>query len=411
MYTRKMNRLPNYLEGENKQKYDELAKQLSAYDRLKPTSLPLAMAVTDVPGKPPETHLLDGGNFLRPAPAVLEPGTPEFLGEDDLDVNPPALRPESTGRRAALAMWLTRPEHPLTARVWMNRVWQQHFGIGIVPTANDFGVMGEAATHRELLDWLSSEFVENGWKLKPIHRLIVLSKTYRQTSTVDAKSSIAKAASSVDPNNHLLWHFRRQRMSGEAIRDVVLQLSGRLNTQMYGPSSKPALPEELSTSRYYWEADASPEQQNRRTIYTFSRRNLRLPILTAFDAPDLITSCSKRGCTVTAPQSLNLLNSEFTLDEARWWSGHLLAEHGNDQAELIEAAFQQAFHRDPNPHELEESREFLHHQAQVIADDEHEIDADLLPATIPHGITPPQAAAVADFCHALLNASELTFVD
>lgn len=411
LYTKKMNRLPNYLEGESKTQYEILQKKLSTFDNIKPTSLPLAMAVTDVPGKPPETHLLEGGNYLRPVAATLEPGTPEFLGEDELDADPPALRPESTGRRAALAMWLTRPQHPLTARVWMNRVWQQHFGVGIVPTANDFGIMGESATHPELLDWLASEFVANDWKLKPIHRLIVLSQTYRQTSAVDTKSELAKAAANADPNNHLLWHFRRQRMSGEAIRDVVLQLSGRLNTRMFGPSSKPALPEELSTSRYYWQADAQPEEQNRRTIYTFSRRNLRLPILAAFDPPDLITSCAKRGCTVTAPQALTLLNSEFTLGEARWWSGHLLAEHSTDQTALIEAAFQQAFHRDPSAHELRESHEFLQHQAQVIGEDEHEIDADLLPTTIPHGISPPQAAAVADFCHALINASELTFVD
>ena len=411
MYTKKMNRLPNYLEGEKKQKYDALQKQLSAFDRLKPTSLPMAMAVTDVPGKPPETHLLEGGNFFRPAKAALEPGVPEFLGEDDLDVDPPPLKPESTGRRAALALWLTRPDHPLTARVWMNRVWQQHFGVGIVPTANDFGVMGEAATHRELLDWLASEFVANGWHLKPIHRLIVLSQTYRQTSAVDANSSLTKSASQADPGNQLLWHFRRQRMSGEAIRDVMLQLSGNLNTQMYGPSSKPALPEEMSNSRYFWLGDSLPEQQNRRTIYTFSRRNLRLPILAAFDPPDLISSCSKRGCTVTASQALTLLNSEFTLGEARWWSGRLLAEHGSDLAALVAAAFQQAFHREPNPQERQASLHFLQHQAEVIREEDTEIDADLLPATIPDGITAPQAAAVSDFCHALLNASELTFVD
>ncbi len=411
MYTKKMNRLPNYLAGESKQKYEALQKELSTFDNLKPTALPLAMAVTDVAGKPPETHLLEGGNFLRPVAASLEPGTPEFLGEDDLDADPPALRPESTGRRAALAMWLTKPDHPLTARVWMNRVWQQHFGIGIVPTANDFGIMGETATHPELLDWLASEFVSNGWKLKPIQRLIVLSQTYRQTSAIDSQSDLAQAASTVDPNNHLLWHFRRQRMSGEAIRDVVLQLSGRLNHKMYGPAGKPALPEELSTSRYYWEADASAEEQNRRTIYTFSRRNLRLPILAAFDPPDLISSCAKRNCTVTAPQALTLLNSEFTLGEARWWSGQLLSEHKTDQDALIKAAFLQAFHRDPTDRELRESREFLQAQAEVIGEDEQEIDADLLPATIPPGITTPQAAAVADFCHALLNASELTFVD
>jgi hypothetical protein len=411
MYTKKMNRLPAYLEGESKAEYAALQKELSTFDKLKPAPLPLTMAVTDVEGKPPETHLLEGGNFLRPVAATLEPGTPEFLGEDDLDADPPALRPESTGRRAALAMWLTRPNHPLTARVWMNRVWQQHFGVGIVPTANDFGLMGESATHPEMLDWLASEFVANGWKLKPIHRLIVLSQTYRQTSAIDPQSDLAKAASTVDPNNHLLWHFRRQRMSGEAIRDVVLQLSGRLNPRMYGPSGKPALPAELSSSRYYWDADASAEDQNRRTIYTFTRRNLRLPILTAFDPPDLITSCSKRNCTVTAPQALTLLNSEFTLSEARYWSGQLLAEHGTDQDALIKAAFQQAFHRKPTAVELCESREFLHDQAEVISEDEHEIDAELLPTTIPQGMSPPQAAAAADFCHALLNASELLFVD
>jgi hypothetical protein len=228
------------LSKDEKAKYADLQNQLAKFDALKPKELPKAMAVSDVGRTAPPTHLLEGGSWRRPK-AQVSPGFPELLLADS-----PAAVPDTrihrnartTGRRTQLADWLTRPDHPLTARVIVNRLWQQHFGRGIVATPSDFGLQGERPTHPELLDWLAVELVENGWSLKHIHRLMVTSATYRMSSFVESDDRLAAHAAKVDPDNKLLWKANRRRLEGESIRDAMLQISGELNLEMHGPAGR-----------------------------------------------------------------------------------------------------------------------------------------------------------------------------
>ena len=220
----------------------------------------------------------------------------------------------STGRRTALADWLVRPDHPLTARVMVNRLWQHHFGRGLVGTPSDFGTMGDEPTHPELLDWLATELVARGWSLKAMHRLIVTSATYRQSSRSAGPGRTA------DPDNTLLWRQNRRRLDGEAIRDALLAVSGRLNRAMGGPSVFPELPPELtklSSKGAVWPVSPKAEDRERRSLYVFVRRNLRYPFFEVFDRPDTNASCPQRAVTTIAPQALSLLNSQLAHDAAR----------------------------------------------------------------------------------------------
>jgi hypothetical protein len=368
-------------------RYDELKERLAQFDSIKPDPLPTAMSVEDIGPEAPPTHLLDGGNWQRPA-ALVEPGFPEFLGAAAANVRLASVRrrESTTGRRAQLASWLTRADHPLTARVIVNRLWQQHFGWGIVATPNDFGSQGERPSHPELLDWLAMELVENGWSLKHIHRLMVTSSTYRMSSLVVSTDEAAIKALSVDRENKLLWRANRRRLEGEAIRDAILQVSGELNLQMHGPSVRPALPEGVS-ERYAWDADEDAAQCNRRSIYVLAQRNMRFPFFEVFDQPDLHQSCARRAVTVTAPQSLAMLNSELTLELARSWAERLLAKHAVQPAELIQEAYRSAFSREATEEEIELAKAFAAASGKF----------DFEP--------------VVDFCHALFNSTEFITVD
>ena len=229
----------------------------------------------------------------------------------------PAIAPtaDSTGRRKALADWLTRPDHPLTARVMVNRLWQQHFGRGLVGTSSDFGTMGDEPSHPELLDWLATELVARGWSLKAMHRLIVTSATYRQSSR-----PIRRPSARPTPRTAGSRGQNRRRLDGEAIRDALLAASGRLNPALGGPGVFPALPPELtklSSKGAIWPVSARVEDQDRRSLYVFVRRNLRYPFFEAFDRPDTNASCPKRPVTTIAPQALSLLNSPLSSEAAR----------------------------------------------------------------------------------------------
>jgi Protein of unknown function (DUF1553)/Protein of unknown function (DUF1549) len=383
------------LSPDEKAKFSELQKELAKFDSLKPKELPMAMSVTDIGRTAPPTHLLEGGSWKRPE-AEVSPGFPEFLGATAPEAEPfkRIHRSEpTTGRRTQLADWLTRPDHPLTARVIVNRLWQQHFGRGIVATPNDFGVQGERPTHPELLDWLAVELVENGWSLKHIHRLMVTSATYRMSSFVEPDDQLAALAIQVDHDNKLLWKANRRRLEGEAIRDAMLQISGELNLEMHGPSARPALPAGVS-DRYAWEPDKEPAQRNRRSVYVLAKRNLRYPLFEVFDEPDLHQSCPRRAVTVTAPQSLAMLNSELTLGLARSWAERLVAEHGDSPHDLIQSAYRTAFSREATKKEIELSERFLAEEAQSRKE--------------PGKLGADQVAA---FCHALFNCNEFITVD
>jgi hypothetical protein len=390
--------------------YDKQMDELAKYDGLKPEPLPTAMAVLDGDDEAPPTCVLAGGNYLKPGQEV-KPGFPAFLGADELQITPPEGRPNSTGRRSALAEWLTRPDHPLTARVIVNRLWQYHFGQGIVATPNDFGAMGGDPSHPELLDWLASELVTNGWHMKPIQRMMVLSATYCQSSIVTPASATHAAAIAADAANNLLWHARRQRLEGEELRDAELQVSGQLNLRMFGPSALPELPQVLVDTRYGWDPDQKAADRNRRSIYVLAKRNMRLPMFASFDQPDMQNSCPRRTGTITAPQALEMLNGELTEDAARSWTGKLLSTCGDDEHKLVCEAYTEAFGRAPHDDEVKSAEQFVDQQAtEIAAESSPPVDSQL-PLPVPPKFNRAQAAALVDFCHALLCSNEFLYLD
>ncbi len=397
------------LKGDEKRRYQELKKQLGEFDHLKPAELPAAMAVSDASAEAPPTYRLSLGDYHKPLEQV-HPGFPAFLGASEPRIVTPPSGPESSGRRTALARWLCRPDHPLTARVMVNRLWQHHYGRGIVATANDFGAMGEPPTHADLLDWLAVEFVERGWSIKAMHRLMVTSAAYRQSSLVDPDDPGQALAMEIDRANHLLWHARRQRLEGEAIRDAMLQLAGDLQPRMFGPSARPRLPDGLE-GKSAWQMDDQPQERNRRSIYVFAKRNLRYPLFEIFDQPDLHNSCPQRSTTTTAPQALALLNGEFSLDEARRWSGRLLQRHGDDTESLVRAAWIEAFSHEPAGEQLQAALAFLERQTAALAAGGDATADDSLPIPLPADQDPAHSTALVDFCHAIFNSNEFLYVD
>jgi hypothetical protein len=275
----------------------------------------------------------------------------------------------------------------------VNRLWQHHFGVGIVASSSDFGTLGDAPTHPELLDWLAIEFIGNGYSMKHIHRLMVLSATYCQDSEVNPNSEAHQKALTKDRANHLLWHANRQRLEGEALRDAMLAVSGELNWRMFGPSAHPRLPEKISN--YAWKPDANPDDQNRRSVYVFVKRNMRYPLFDAFDWPDLHNSCSRRANTTTAPQALLLLNGEFTKERAQRLGSALLNLFVTDDSSLVAQAYRSAWGRSPTEEETRLGVGFIEDQTSRLKAQGDEA----------------RKHAVIDFCHALLNTNEFLYVD
>ena len=302
----------------------------------------------------PVSHLWIRGDFRRPGPE-LQPGFPRVIDTSGSDQQ---IADDSTARRTALANWLTDKNHPLTARVMVNRVWQHHFGRGIIPTSSDFGWMGEPATHPELLDWLAVEFMENGWSLKSLHRLILTSATYQQRSYPSAETSEQqlenwKSLREEDPENLLLGRMNRRRLEGEAIRDAMLAVSGELNSKANGPGVRPPLPKAVASTllKNQWPVTKDESEHSRRSIYLFMRRNLRMPLLETFDKPDANLSCPQRSQTTIAPQALHLLNSDFARDRATAFANRIL-ESKSTEAERIKLAYRLAFGRFPSHDEM-----------------------------------------------------------
>jgi hypothetical protein len=384
--------------------WSDLGVEMKELARSLPPGPPTGSGMTDEGPKAQPVRLLFKGNFANPGEEV-GPGFPSVF-----DGKLPAFQehPTSTtsGRRKALAEWLTRPDHPLTARVMVNRLWQHHFGRGIVTTPSDFGTQGAEPSHPELLDWLATEFVARGWSLKAMHRLMVTSATYRQSSTPTAE------ALAEDPDNALFGRMFRRRLEGEAVRDALLAVSGRLDRRVGGPSVFPDLPPGIET-RGGWTRSPSASDRDRRSIYVFVRRNLKYPLFDAFDFPDSNTTCPERNVTVNAPQALMLLNSDLVLDHARSLAGRLLKEIAdrNDPKALVRAAYRFALTREPSAAELSRGVKFLEDEPALLsarADDPKALD---LPTPMPDGYVPAQGAALVDYCHVLLNLNEFVFVD
>lgn len=263
--------------------------------------------------------------------------------------------------RTHLARWLADRDNPLTARVIVNRIWQYHFGVGLVKTANDFGTHGDRPSHPELLDYLTSQFLKGGWRIKPLQRLIVLSGVYRQA----VHSPYEAEYQELDPENRLLWRFNRRRLSAEEIRDSMLAASGCLNLQTGGASVIVPVDDELVSLLYkpdQWQVNPSVAQHHRRSIYLIAKRNLRLPFMEAFDAPALQTSCARRDISTHAPQALELLNGRFANQMAEAFAARLERDCGDDAESIVDRAFWLAVGREPNESERRLSLEFLEQQ-------------------------------------------------
>ncbi len=310
--------------------------------------------------KAPVTHVLKRGNPAGPGPAA-EPGFPAVLSTKRGDQPRPTAR--SSGRRLWLARWLSSPENPLVARVIANRVWQFHFGRGIVGSANDLGVMGDEPSHPELLDWLASELIAGGWRLKPLHRKIVLSETYQRSARLQAQ------AAKVDPDDTMLWRHRGRRLEAEVVRDSILAVSGRLNTKLNGPGFYPTLPAAVLAGQSVpgdgW-GKSDEHAQSRRSIYIFAKRSLGVPEIELLDAPDSTSSCEQRIVSTTGPQALAFLNGAFIHEQARHFASRLVAEAGGRPEDQIDRAFLLALSRSPRADEVRASLEFLRTQEQLI---------------------------------------------
>jgi hypothetical protein len=281
---------------------------------------------------------------VRPLGILLPEGTPEA----PLDTEHPRLK---------LAEWIVDPANPLTARVMVNRIWQGHFGRGIVSSANDFGRMGSRPSNPELLDWLASRFIEGGWKIKPIHRLILLSSAYRESSL----SPIEKAGAEKDADDALLWKFSHRRLEAEEIRDAMLSISGRLNLKAGGPSFMVPIDPELVLMLkrpQYWVATRDKSEYDRRTIYMIYKRNLRLPFEEVFDAPDTLLSCARREQSTHAPQALEMLNGQTSNELAAVFAARLMKDRATS-AERVDYAWRLAAGRLPTPGEKALAMKYL----------------------------------------------------
>ncbi|MDA1050753.1 MAG: PSD1 and planctomycete cytochrome C domain-containing protein [Planctomycetota bacterium] len=345
---------------------------------------------TDLSANPKPLHLLKKGDPKHPlgevAPAHLAT-IPAIHREFEL----PGEGFKTTQRRLQLARWITDPANPLTARVFVNRLWQHHFGEGLVRSPNNFGFKGDLPTHPQLLDWLSTDFVAGGWKIKRMHKLILMSSTYRQSSLHPKY----EAYGGRDSTNLLWWRANRRRLDAEALRDAMLAASGEIDLQLGGPSFKPTISEEalegLSRKSSAWEA-SSEQDQLRRSLYIYSKRGLLPPLMTTFDFADTTLPCGQRDVTTSPTQALALLNNSFVHVRSEALARRVVAVAAEDLTEQVQQAWRFALGREPD--ETEEALTIKHIAAQRarLGDDS-------------------EFLALASLCHVLLNSNEFIYID
>jgi hypothetical protein len=343
--------------------------------------------------------LLHRGELNKPGEAV-KPAFPAALVAADNAADFAGVSPKKL--RAKFAHWLTAPENPLTARVLVNRVWGWHFGQAIVRTPNDFGAQGEPPTHPELLDWLAQDLMEHGWSFKRLHRLIMLSQTYRMQSVAGGR------ALKVDPQNRLLWHFPRHRLEGEVIRDALLACAGSLNKKPFGPAVVPPLGSQELTGLFdvktKWPVTKDPAEHTRKSVYLLVRRTFVYPLFAAFDPPEVMTSCAQRTPTVVPAQALALLNSPLAREQAAAFARRLLQECGDQPQKQVAHAWQLAFGRDITQAETDRAVLFLLNRTATLA---RIADGQ----STEKSVAPAAEIALAELCLALFNANEFVFVD
>ncbi len=396
--------LARELKGEQKKQYAELEAELKKFDSLKPSEPPEAQTIIDHSSDAPKTHVLAAGAWDAPREEV-QPGFLSILNPGNPKISPlPAIN--STGRRTVLANWLADSKNPLPARVMVNRIWHYHFGRGIADSPSDLGMMGDRPSNQPLLDYLAATFQENGWSVKKMHRLIMLSDAYQRSSDGRAESSKA------DPDNKLLWRYDRHRLEGEAIRDSMLLASGRLNGKMGGPGVHPPLPPGTVPAKYGgWKAEEDPAEANRRSVYIFEKRIMVCPMFDAFDAPNPQESCARRFRTVIPSQSLMLMNDQLVLEWSQSLAARVLNDAGLSAAQQVDRAYRIALSRPPNEREREQVLAYMNEQTELIRERLGRNEKVPMPEKMPVGVAPERVAAFAGFCHVLLNSNEFLYMN
>jgi hypothetical protein len=376
---------PKLLGKERVATYDRLKKTLAA---LKKQNVPgeMALCVSEAGATVPETRVLMRGNPHTPGD-VVEPGFPEVLPGGAALIPPPPKGATTSGRRLVLANWIASPDNPLTARVMANRVWQYHFGRGIVRSTSDFGYQGTKPTHPELLDWLASELIANGWRLKPLHRTILLSSAYRMSSKAEEKALAA------DPANDHFWRFDMRRLTAEEIRDSLLAVSGNLNLKMFGPGVYPEIPKEVLAGQSVpgngWKP-SPPEEAARRSVYIHVKRSLLYPILESFDIAETDRSVPVRFATIQPTQALAMINGDFLNRQAVVFADRLRREEKDVTAQVRRGLFL-ATQRAPTDAEVRRGVDLI----QALRRED--------------GLS--EAAALNGFCLVVLNLNEFMYLD
>ena len=329
-----------------------LAMKLDDLEDKLPAPLPSVYTVTDDPKDTTPIFTLFHGDYLSPTSKVGARPLGVLLDE-----TVPEEPVETASPRLKLANWITDPANPLTARVMVNRIWGYHFGRGIVSTPNDFGRMGGRPSHPELLDFLADQLVANGWKMKPLHRMILLSSTYQQAS----QSPLEAKAMEKDSDDALLWKFNRRRLEAEELRDTMLAVSGQLNQKSGGASVMVPIDNDLVKMLkrpQYWVVTKDASEYDRRSLYMIYKRNLQLPFMGVFDAPDTLLSCPRREQSTHAPQALEMLNGATSNRLAEVFANRLREQAPTDSAR-VDLAWKLAVGRPPNPREKELAMQFL----------------------------------------------------
>ena len=343
------------------------------------------------PYHPPKSYLLEHGDYTSRGPE-MQPGFVQVIENPATPTAiPPADGRTTTGRRRALAEWIASKDNPLTARVMVNRIWQYHFGRGLVATASNFGRLGAMPSHPELLDWLATEFVNSGWSIKHMQRLIMSSEAYQMASEYKSEKALE-----TDPEDVYLWHFPLRRMEGEAIHDMILAVSGNLNLQAGGPPFFLPVPDQVlrSVSKGDWIVNQEGPAVWRRGVYSYYKRGMKYPMFEVFDAPDENVTCEGRVVSTAPTQALTLLNNDFIVQQSKAFADRVLKLAGPEQEQQVRTAFRIGLSRDPSPKEIQENVAFLNRQmaAQTTS-------------------SSPALEALTDLCDIILNLNEFVYIN
>jgi hypothetical protein len=363
--------------AETKRAHADLKAEIASIEKQKPTPFATARAIGESGREPRPSYFLIRGSIDAKG-SQMAPGVLSVAAEGEHAFASPPSEASSSWRRRGFAEWLASPSNPLTSRVMVNRLWQHHFGEGIVRTPSNFGQLGDRPSHPELLDWLAVEFVDRGWSLKAMHRLMMTSDAY-QMASADIAANVA-----IDPDNRFFWRMPRQRLEAEIIRDSIMAVAGTLDPTLGGPNVFPYIDPDLfeASSRRNWPGKPDDDPSTwRRSLYVFSKRSIRYPMFEAFDQPNLINSVDRRNRSTVAPQALLLMNNAAVLFHAKKFAERVRREAGDDVEAQVSFAFGSALGRRPDAAELRSSVDFVRGSADGLI----------------------------GFCHALFNLNEFVY--